>query len=89
MATRKPTQLCHVTVGYQNLLLPADKGMRLLELLQHSVECTIDFEGRGMTYCAGKQPRVEFSLIQPDQVRAPADGWEQPANRPRLIKGSS
>jgi len=86
MATRKPMQMCHVTVGYQNLLMPADKGMRLLELLQHSIECEIDFVGRGVVYQAGKQPRVEFSLIQPDQVRAPAGGWDSAAPGKPLLK---
>lgn len=65
-------QLCVVTIGYQTLIVPASKGMALVELLQHSVTAEPKFSGLRDTYTVGQQPRVELALIKPEQLEAPA-----------------
>jgi hypothetical protein len=45
MATRstKPTSICRVSIDHRDYLMPADKGMKLVELLQPAVECRRDY----------------------------------------------
>lgn len=69
--TSKPVPLCCVSIGYQALLMPADKGMKLVELLQGAVECDRRYEGHGPTYYLREQPDVEYVAVKPQQVRAP------------------
>lgn len=93
MATpNKP--MCCVMVGYQALLMPADKGMKLVELLQYAVECEHGWGDRDHTYTVGEQPRVEYRMVKPGQIRSPGGGVELDAaparrtgaSRPRLLK---
>ena len=81
-------QMCVVTVGFQSLALPANKGMALVELLQHSVLVEREFMGMRDVYIVGEQPRVELSLVKPDQLQFPA-GTSMPAApaRPLRLKG--
>jgi len=88
----KPTQLCCVSIGHMDLIMPADKGMKLLELMQHAVHGKQDFDRTinfQTTYVLGEQPRVEFSLLKPNQV-IPGAGHEIPTtprrSGPRLLK---
>lgn len=68
----KPVQLCCVQIGYSSYLMPADKGMKVVELLQSAVDCKKDYAERGYVYTVGTQPEVELALVRSDQVRAPA-----------------
>jgi hypothetical protein len=70
-ATRaKPVQMCCVQVGYTSLLMPADKGMKVVEMLQSAFLCKRNYEDGGYAYVVQSQPDVELSLVRPDQVRA-------------------
>lgn len=83
--------MCCVSIGYRDLIMPADKGMKLVELLQHAVECERGYE-RPEVYTVGEQPHVQLTMIKPRQIRAPEGAVEAgpaPARRisaPRLLK---
>lgn len=74
MATRqvKNVQMCCVAIGYQHFLMPFDKGMRLVELMQHAVSCQQDWHEHQNRYVIGEQPTVEFVAVKPNQVVAPS-----------------
>lgn len=74
MATiKKPVAMCCVNVGYYRLLMPADKGMRMVELLQSAVECQMDYQtGAGDIYYVQEQPHVSLTMVKPSQVRQAA-----------------
>jgi hypothetical protein len=87
MATTKQVQLCCISIGYQDLLMPADKGMKVLELLQSAVSCKRTYEA-GYAYTAEDQPTLGLELVKASQVRMP-EGSIAPSPRPvrRLTKG--
>lgn len=93
MATTKKQggAMCRVTIGYQDFLMPADKGMRVLEAMQHAIGCDRDYIGHDEQFIAKEQPRVEFSLVRADQIRMP-EGYAQPEpgrkRAPRTIQGN-
>lgn len=69
--TTPAKQACVVTVGFQSYVLPANKGMELVALLQHAVTCEREFMGTRDIYTVGDQPRVDLSLVKPDQLVFP------------------
>ena len=81
-------QLCCVTIGYEDFLLPAGPGMKVVELMQQAVTCHKHFEDHGYQYHAGDQPRVSFELVKTAHVRMP-DGKAVTSARPvvPLLKG--
>lgn len=69
---QKPVQMCCLTLNYTNYILPADKGMKVVALMQSAVPCNEDYEDRQFIYRATEEPTaVEFKLIQPSQLRGP------------------
>ncbi len=68
----KPVQMCCVSVGYSTYLMPADKGMKMVELLQSAFECKKDYADGRYAYVIGSQPEVELALVKKDQVRGAA-----------------
>ena len=71
MVSPKQVQMCCVEVGYQRLLMPADKAMKLVELLLHAITCDRTYEQDDYDYRAGLQPEVSLTLIKPSQVKFP------------------
>lgn len=67
----KPVPMCCVTIGYGlNLVLPTDKGLKLVDILQSSFECEKEYASRGYVYrLKDGAPLVEFSLVQPKQIQ--------------------
>lgn len=68
----KPVQMACLTIGFESYLIPADKAMKVAELMQSAFECRKDYD-RGHTYMPGEQPRVEFALVKPSELRKPVD----------------
>jgi len=66
----KPVPMCCVSIGFgQDLILPTDKGLKLVEILQSSFECAKEYASRGYVYrLKDGAPQVEFSLVQPKQI---------------------
>jgi hypothetical protein len=69
---KKAVPMCCVTIGYQHYLMPADKGMKVVELMQSAFECEQRYEDRGMQYQVGEPPqRVVFEMVRPGQIVQP------------------
>lgn len=71
MATRttKRVTMCAVSIDYATYLLPADKGMRLVDLMKDAVKCRDGFPG-ARSYCvSGDQPELSMAIIKPSQLR--------------------
>ena len=69
MATKKPVAMCCVTIGYMVYLMPADKGMKVVELMQEAFDTSKSYEDRGYCYHVGEQPSVEYCLVKPSQLK--------------------
>lgn len=68
--TAKPVPMACITIGFEDYLMPADKAMKVAELMQSAFQCRKDFD-RSYRYTPGEQPRVEFTFVKPGEVRAP------------------
>lgn len=71
-APKKSVPMCHVTIGYRGYLLPVDKGMKLVELMQSAFQSDKNYEAVGYNYSIGEQPEVEFCLVKPSQIKQKA-----------------
>lgn len=67
--SKKPVPMCCVSIGHSDYLMPADKGMKLVDLLQSAFATRKDFGDRNYFYVIGDQPEVEFALVRPSQIR--------------------
>ena len=76
MATTKkpPQRLCCVSIDYHSLLLPADKGRKLVELLEDAVRVRQHHDGRTAVFLIEEPVQVEYHSVKPDQVRAKPTG---------------
>lgn len=86
----KPVAMCFVSIGYgSRLLLPADKGMKLVEILQSAFECDQQFltEDHAYSYVPKEQPSVEFTLVRPQQIRS-SEYVSAQKRKPPLLLGS-
>ncbi|MDP3887056.1 hypothetical protein [Hydrogenophaga sp.] len=85
-APTKPVQMACLQIGYQRLLLPADKAMKVVEALQHAVQAEIEFKGHREHYQVQEESlRVEFSLVSQSQISMPhGEPFPKPATRPAL-----
>lgn len=84
--TKKPVAMCCVKIGYDTFLMPSDKGLRVVELLQSAVECREEYGNREYIYYVQDQPRVSLAMVKPSQVRQ-ATPETHAGGRPRLIEG--
>lgn len=77
--------MCNVTIEYVELLLPADKGLKLVELLQHAVTCRKRYEEGGQTYTAEEAVPVEFTSVKLSQIRMPRPAAPEGVQAPAAI----
>jgi hypothetical protein len=82
-AVKKTVPMCCVTIGYTNYLLPADKGMKVVELMQSAFECNERFGAGDSQYEIREQPRVGLEIVRPNQIVQPRPA---PAPGPRLLE---
>jgi hypothetical protein len=68
MAT-KPVNMACVTVGFQHYLMPADKALKVVELMQTAIECERSYQ-HSTTYTVGDKPLIELTLLRPEQILA-------------------
>lgn len=89
MAPVKPVQLCCVTIGYQDFLLPLDKGLKLVEIMQAAIACDDKYEESGYVYTTKESSEVSLKMVKPSQVRMPAGETFTPVPRrgPKLLRG--
>jgi hypothetical protein len=67
-----PKPLCCVSIGYQDLLMPATEGMKLVELLRHAVECNRSYDRRETFVVSEKELDVRYCSVSANQVVMPA-----------------
>lgn len=77
---KSDTSMACVSVGYMDLLLSAEDGMRLVKLLQAAVPCDRKYEDDGYVYkVRGQEMAVELRLLKPDRVHMPDGTRAEPA----------
>lgn len=68
----KTVPMCCVTINYQKFLMPADKGMKVVELMQSAFACEESYGERGYVFQPEtEQPSVEYKLVRANQIKAP------------------
>lgn len=79
----KTGPMCVVNIGFHcELLMPADKGMKLVTLLQECMLVRVDYETSKTrtVYIPGDVPEVSYSSIRADQILMP-NATPTPARR--------
>lgn len=66
---KKAVAMCCVTIGHLDFLLPADKGMRLVEIMQSAFSAEKRYGERAYAYYLGEQPAVELALVRESQLK--------------------
>lgn len=86
-----PKRACVVTVGYMQLLMPADDGMRLVGLLQNAVQAGQHFGPRECFFYPKEPPTVSLEMVRPGQLKAapPAADDDAPPRRQLALAGSA
>lgn len=76
MATRSTPKamaaMCWLNVGHVEILMPADAGLKVVQLLRGAVECRhrYDHESGGRYYELREELDVEYAAVKAGQVRA-------------------
>ena len=87
--TKPAQQMAVLTIGYQRVLMPADKAMKVADAMQHAMPVEVDWKGHAEVYLVQQEPlRVAFALVRSSQICMP-HGEPVPAPspaRPRLLK---
>ena len=81
----KPVAMSFVRIGFVDLLLPSDAGLKLIALLQSAVECDRRYDG-GNHYKYIPRTEVlsvEFALVHASQLQAP--GYSPTRSRGPLL----
>lgn len=72
-----------LTVSYIHLLLPMDKALKVLALLQGAVECEPTFKNRVNEFeLRDGSLRMHLELVQPSQVLMPDGAQMAPGTAP-------
>ncbi len=85
MATKKTGPMCVVTIGYQEFLLPAANGLKIMQLMTGALQVDARYDD-GRIYELRDEPvQVEYTSVDPRQVRARRS--RDPAPEPLAIEG--
>lgn len=68
MSRDKP-DLCCLTIGYREFLMPADKGMKVLALMKGATECNRQYEQGDYVFEAEDEVCIEYRTVKAAQVR--------------------
>ncbi|MFM9901157.1 MAG: hypothetical protein ACKVOT_09085 [Polaromonas sp.] len=70
MATtpKKTVPMFCVRIGYQQFLMPMDKGIKLVELMSSAFQCDETYDG-ARHYEVEDQPEVTLASVKASQVR--------------------
>lgn len=67
----KTVPMACLSIDHRDYLMPADKAMKVAELMQSAFACNRQYGDSDYTYTPGEQPRVEFAFVKAHQVRQP------------------
>lgn len=73
--------MCSVTIGYEQYLLPAAQGMKLVEIMASAFKVDQQYADRGYVYYVGEQPNVALALVRPSEIK------QRPAQGAQLLIG--
>ncbi|MBH1886908.1 hypothetical protein JY452_07090 [Stenotrophomonas maltophilia] len=78
--------MCVVTIGYQEFLLPAANGLKIMQLMTGALQVDARYDD-GRIYELRDEPvQVEYTSVDPRQVRARRPR-EESARGPLAIEG--
>lgn len=63
--------MCCLTIGYVEVLMPADAGLKVVALLRGALRTQQGFDGCDRTYELGEKLQVEYCGVKAGQVRRP------------------
>lgn len=69
-----PTLAC-VRIGFEHYVMPADKALKVVELMQSAFTCQPEFMRSGQRYTttAKEQPELQLEILQAGQLKHPLD----------------
>lgn len=96
MAT--PKSMCVLTIGYCDYVMPAEAGMKVMQLMQQAVSAERSVEDY-RSWHAGKPAHLAMEMVSADKIHMPPGAEIAPARRQatpkrltqqplRLTKGS-
>lgn len=74
MATRsqKKAPLCCVTIGFQDYLMPADKGLQVVGLMKEAIPCDKRYDD-SLSYVVSSKPHeLGMTIVRETQVHKEA-----------------
>lgn len=86
---KSPVKMAVVSINHDCYLLPADKAMKLLDLMQDAVRVDKDYDshdGYSLTYFVRDEPKVELYMVKPSQLRR-QDQSQRESRGPLLLEG--
>lgn len=83
-----PKSMCVVSLGSGQYLMPADVGMKVVQLMQQALTCRYDYSSDYMSkhYVAGDTPSLSLEMVKPSEIRMPPGAEVEPARRPSRPK---
>jgi len=76
--------MCIVSISHRDYLMPSDKGMKLVELMQHAIECDWDFTGNIHAYIVREQPETRYKSVKPSEIKIPQE-FPAPSSKPMKL----
>lgn len=73
--------LCCIQIGYRSLLLPADKGLKAMALLQGALEVNEHYKDGEHTYEIDEPIQLRLEMVRASQVRRAAPQSGAPVQR--------
>lgn len=77
--TKPQPDLCVLSIGYQNVLLPADKGLKVAALLRGAVEVRHCIEHRVADWEIEGTLRVNYETAEPGRIRQKPSEQDAPS----------
>ena len=71
MAKPASKPLCCVSIGYQDLLMPAAEGMKLVELLRHAAACERRYDEGEAFVVSERELEVRYCSVSANRVVMP------------------
>lgn len=70
MATKKTAPMCVVTIGYQEFLLPAANGLKIVQLMTGALQVDARYDKGRVYELRDEAVEVEYVSVDSRQVRA-------------------
>ena len=78
-APKATAAMCCLTLGHLEILLPADAGLKVVQLMRGALCCGRDYDSNmNRVYVLRDELDVEYINVRPGQVRAAAPPAEDP-----------